>query len=63
MTFEQKKPYNEPCLTVLRTATMQMLAASGDPIIRTTSEKVDASGEALSKENKSYDVWDDDWSE
>jgi len=48
---------------VLRTAPMQMLAASGDPVIRTTSSKVDVGSAALVKENKSYNAWDDDWSE
>ena len=50
-------------MTVLRTAPMQMLAASGDPEVHTTSEKASTGYEVLVKENKSYNVWDDDWSE
>lgn len=50
MNFEQKKPYNEPRLTVVRTAPMQMLAVSGDPELRKTSEKADDYYEALTKE-------------
>lgn len=48
---------------VLRTAPMTILAASGDPVIRTTSNKVDVERAALVKENKSYNAWDDDWSD
>lgn len=50
MNIEQKKPYNEPCLTVLRTAPMQMLAVSGDPELRKTSDKADTNYDALTKE-------------
>ena len=50
-------------MTVLRTAPMQMLAASGDPEVHTTTEKASTSHEALVKEDKSYSIWDDDWSE
>lgn len=57
MTFEQKKPYNEPCLTVLRTAPMQMLAVSGDPELRKTSDKADTNCDALSKENSIDFEW------
>lgn len=61
MMIEQKKPYNEPCLTVLRTAPIMMLAASGEtPEVHTTSEKASTSHEALVKDNN-YDVWSDDW--
>ena len=49
-------------MTVLRTAPMQMLAASGDPEVHTTTEKASTSHEALTKGN-SYRIWDDDWSE
>ena len=62
MKSYQKKAYQEPCMTVLRTAPMQMLAASGDPEVHTTTEKVSTSHEALTKGN-SYSIWDDDWSE
>ncbi len=58
----QKKPYTRPCLMVLRTAPMRMLAASGDPVIRTTSSKVDVERAALVKQND-YNIWDDDWSD
>ena len=57
MTFEQKEPYNEPCLTVLRTAPMQMLAVSGDPKLRKTSDKADTNYDALSKENNFDFEW------
>lgn len=50
-------------MTVLRTAPMQMLAASGDPEVHTTSSKANIEYDALVKEDKSYNVWDDDWSE
>ena len=63
MKSYQKKAYQEPCMTVLRTAPMQMLAASGDPEVHTTTEKASTSHEALVKEDKSYSIWDDDWSE
>jgi len=50
-------------MTVLRTAPMQMLAASGDtPEVHTTSEKASTDYNALVKEDKSYNVWNDDWS-
>ena len=42
---------------------MQMLAASGDPKVHTTGEKASTKYDALVKEDKSYNVWDDDWSE
>ena len=58
----QKKAYQEPCMTVLRTAPMQMLAGS-DPQVQRTSAKASTEHEALVKEDKSYNVWDDDWSE
>ena len=57
MNIEQKKPYNEPCLTVLRTAPMQMLAVSGDPELRKTSDKADTNYDALSKENSIGIEW------
>ena len=64
MKIEQKRPYNEPCLTVLRTAPIMVLAASGDtPEVHTTSEKASTDYNALVKEDKSYNVWNDDWSE
>ena len=63
MKSYQKKAYQEPCMTVLRTAPMQMLAASGDPEVHTTGEKASTNYDALVKEDKSYNVWDDDWSE
>ena len=50
-------------MTVLRTAPMQMLVASGDPEVHTTGEKASTDYNALVKENKSYNVWNDDWSE
>lgn len=62
MKTVQKRPYKRPCLTVLRTAPMRMLAASGDLEIRTTSSKVDVERAALVKQND-YNIWDDDWSE
>ena len=63
MKSNQKKAYQEPSMTVLRTAPMQMLAASGDaPEVHTTDEKASTSHEALTKGN-SYSIWDDDWSE
>ena len=58
----QKKVYNEPCMTVLRTAPMQMLAGS-DPQVQKTSAKASTNYDALVKEDKSYNVWNDDWSE
>ena len=57
MNIEQKKPYNEPCLTVLSTAPMQMLAVSGDPELRKTSEKADDYYEALTKEELDDFEW------
>lgn len=64
MKSYQKKAYQEPCMTVLRTAPMQMLAASGDaPEVHTTSSKASMEYDALVKEDKSYNFWDDDWSE
>ena len=61
MNSIQKKPYNEPCLTVLHTVTIHMLAAS-HPEVHTTSEKASNSYDALTKENRNYNAWDDDWS-
>ena len=65
MKSYQKKEYQEPCMTVLRTAPMQMLAASGDPEVQTTSEKASTDYDALVKgsSRSNYSVWDDDWSE
>ena len=63
MKIIQKKPYEAPALAIVRTAPMQMLAASGDPEVHTTSDKASTGCEALVKEEKSYNVWDDDWSE
>lgn len=57
----QKKVYNEPCMTVLRTAPMQMLAGS-DPQVQKTSAKASTEHEALVKGENDYNVWDDDWS-
>ena len=63
MKAAQKRPYEAPALTCIYTTPMQMLAASGDPEVHTTSSKVDTNYGALTKDDKSYDVWDDDWSE
>ena len=63
MKSYQKKAYQEPCMMVLHTAPMQMLAGSGDPEVHTTSDKASTGCEALVKEETSYNVWDDDWSE
>ena len=65
MKSYQKKAYQEPCMTVLHTAPMQMLAPSGDPEVQTTSEKASADYDALVKgsSRSSYSVWDDDWNE
>lgn len=57
MNIEQKKPYNEPRLTVVRTAPTQMLAVSGDPELRKTSDKADTNCDALSKENSIGIEW------
>ena len=54
MKSNQKKAYQEPCMTVLRTAPMQMLAASGDPEVHTTSDKASTSHEALTKGNSPH---------
>ena len=62
MKIIQKKPYEAPALTIVRTAPMQVLAASGDPEVHTTNEKASTSHEALTKGND-YNVWDDDWNE
>jgi hypothetical protein len=58
----QKKAYQEPCMTVLRTAPIQMLAGS-DPQVHTTTNKVSTDYDALVKEDKSGNFWYDDWSE
>jgi hypothetical protein len=65
MKSYQKKAYQEPCMTVLRTAPMQMLATSGDPEVQTTSEKASTDYDALVKgsSRSNYSVWDDDWNE
>ena len=47
---------------VLHLAPIRMLAASGDPVIRTTSNKADDEYDALVKQND-FNIWDDDWSE
>lgn len=62
MKIIQKKPYEAPAQTIVRTASMQMLAVSGEPEVHTTTEKVSTEHEALTKGNN-YSVWDDDWSE
>ena len=62
MKIYQKKAYQEPCMTVLRTAPMQMLATSGDPEVHTTSSKASTEHEALVK-GSSRSNWDDDWNE
>ncbi len=63
MKIIQKKTYEVPALTIVRTAPMQMLAGSGDPKVYTTNEQASKDYDALVKENKSYSVWDNDWNE
>lgn len=58
----QKKAYNEPCLTVLRTAPIMMLAGS-DPQVHTSSQKASTDYAPLVKKGDDYNVWDEDWSE
>ena len=58
-----KRPYVAPAMLELHIISTQMLAASGDPEVHTTSEKASTDYDALVKEDKSYNVWDDDWSE
>jgi hypothetical protein len=62
MNNNQKKIYNEPCLTVQHIVTFHMLSASDGFQVHTTSESVSTSHDALTKDND-YNVWDDDWSE
>lgn len=59
----RKTTYKTPVLTVVCTAPMQMLAASGDtPEVHTTTEKVSTSHEALTR-GYHHKIWDNDWSE
>jgi len=58
-----KRPYSTPTLYTHCVAPMQMLAISGDPEVHTTSDPADTDYDALTKENRSDNVWDDDWSE
>lgn len=56
-----KKTYIQPTLYVSITRPAQLLCAS--PGIGTTSTTASSSNEVLVKEQSSYNVWDDDWSE
>ena len=57
-----KQPYKTPVLQVHCLAPIQMLAFS-NPEVRTTNDKADVNYDALVKRDRSYSVWDDDWSE
>ena len=63
MKAAQKRPYEAPELLAVCVAPTQMLAGSGDPEVHTTSSKANTNYDALTKEDKNYNVWDDDWSE
>ena len=59
-TAAQKRPYMSPQLLTLVISHTQMLAASGDPLVRTSSDKASTDYEALTKES-SPGIWDDEW--
>ena len=59
-TAAQKRPYMSPQLLTLVISHTQMLAASGDLLVRTSSDKASTDYEALTKES-SPDIWDDEW--
>lgn len=64
-TTSEKRPYVSPAILELLITSTQMLAASGDPRVQTSSEKASVDYDALVKgsSRSNYDVWDDDWSE
>ena len=59
-TAAQKRPYMSPQLLTLVISHTQMLAASGDPLVRTSSDKASTDYQALTKEGSS-DIWDNEW--
>lgn len=58
-----KRPYVAPAMLERHITSTKMLAASGDPVVHTTSSKASTDYDVLVKEDKSYNVWNDDWSQ
>ena len=59
-TAAQKRPYMMPQMLSVVISHTQMLAASGDPLVRTSSDKASTDYQALTKEGSS-DIWDNEW--
>lgn len=55
-----KKTYTAPMLLCLHVQVARMLANSTEEL---PFDPHDGTGEALTKEQRSYSVWDDDWRE
>ena len=58
-----KKQYIQPKSIISVIAIEKMVCTSVDTGIMTTSTNASSSNEVMVKDQGSYDVWDDDWSE
>lgn len=56
-----KHSYMAPAMHIFHVSPMQLIATSGDPVVRTTSERVDTDTEALVKGNTNTSVWSEEW--
>ena len=59
-TAAQKRPYMMPQMLSVVISHTQMLAASGDPEVHTSSDKASTDYQALTKESSSS-IWDNEW--
>ena len=59
-TAAQKRPYMMPQMLSVVISHTKMLAASGDPLVRTSNDKASTDYQALTKESSS-DIWDNEW--
>lgn len=59
-TAAQKRSYMMPQMLSVVISHIEMLAASGDPVVHTSSDKASTDYEALTKES-SPDIWDNEW--
>ena len=59
-TAAQKRPYMMPQMLSVVISHTQMLAASGDPVVHTSSDKASTDYQALTKESSSS-IWDNEW--
>lgn len=58
-----KKQYIQPMTIICVIAIEKMVCTSVDTGVRTTETSASSSNEVMVKDQGSYDVWDDDWSE